>query len=343
MSNQALTARARDVDIMTRSSPTLDLEPGIKLSVLIPPAPTDDDLQFVRQLGVHHVYTWVEDDQRDYEYLATLRQQVEAAGLTLFNAGNISLGKSANIHLALPDRDRDIDQFARLIRNLGRAGIFTTTFTWEPDQVWSTQNEPTRGGAAARAVDMAVLDKRPPTHGRTFSTDEIWDNFTYFIRRIIPVAEEVGVRLALHPNDPPVPAVAGVPCLIHSFADYERAFEIGDSDYLGMEFCTGCWLEGGDQFGNMLEAIRYFARRGKIFIAHFRNVSAPLPHFVETFVDGGYMDMPLAMKAFIEADYRGTMILDHTPRFTPAAGPAAATAYAIGYMKALLERAKTPA
>ena len=107
-----------------------------------------------------------------------------------------------------------------------------------------------------------------------------------------------------------------------------------------MEFCTGCWLEGGDGFGDMLEAIRVFGEQGKIFIVHFRNVAAPLPHFVETFVDEGYFDMYRAMRAFETVGYNGTMILDHSPKFTPDAGKAASTAYAIGYMRALLERAQ---
>ena len=313
---------------------------GIKLSVLIPPRPSDEDLQFVRQLGVKHVYTWVEDDQRDYDFLTSLRRRVESAGLTLFNVGNLGLGKSASIHLGLADRDRDIERFKAFIRDLGRAGIHTTTFTWEPDQVWSTGRERTRGGADARSVDMSVLAKQPLTHGRVYSEDEIWDNYTYFIKAVIPVAEESRVRLALHPNDPPVPSIAGVPCLIHRFEDYERAFEIGDSDFLGMEFCTGCWLEGGAPFGDMLEAIRHFGSRSRIFIVHFRNVSAPLPHFVETFVDDGYMDMYRVMKTFRAVGFDGTMILDHTPRFVAESGPGTATAYAIGYMKALLERAE---
>jgi mannonate dehydratase len=113
-----------------------------------------------------------------------------------------------------------------------------------------------------------------------------------------------------------------------------------DGHYLGMEFCTGCWLEGGEEFGNMLEAIRYFNEQKKIFIVHFRNVSATLPHFTETFLDNGYMDMYQVMKTFCEISYDGTMILDHTPHFAPGFEQGSGTAYAIGYMRALMERAE---
>jgi mannonate dehydratase len=231
-----------------------------------------------------------------------------------------------------------IAEFQGFVRALGRAGIHVTTFTWEPTQVWSSAPGETRG-AKTRRVDLAEMLQRPPTHGRAYSADEIWDNFAYFMKRILPVAEEAGVRLALHPNDPPAPQLGGIPCLIHSFADYRRAFEIADSPALGMEFCTGCWLEGGPDFGNMLEAIRYFHAQDRILLVHFRNVSAPLPEFVETFLDNGYMDMYQVMKVFYEIGYTNTVTLDHTPQFVGDCARAAGAAYAIAYMRALMQRA----
>jgi mannonate dehydratase len=181
---------------------------------------------------------------------------------------------------------------------------------------------------------------RPLTHERVYTEEEIWENFAHFIRELLPVAEEAHVRLALHPNDPPASALGGISCLVHSFEDYEHAFAIADSPYLGMEFCTGCWLEGGEAFGDLLEAIGHFHRRGKILIVHFRNVSSPLPHFVEAFLKNGYMDMYRVMKAFCEIGYDGTMIFDHTPVFAPGFARGGGTAYAIGYMRALIERAE---
>jgi mannonate dehydratase len=308
----------------------------IKLSIRIPPEPSDDDLIFVQQLGVDCVYTWVPPKQTDGESLRALRRRVESFGLTLCNVGCYELGKSDRIHLGLPGRDEMIAAFADFLRALGEAGIDTTTFTFEPSNVWSTEAETTRGGAVTRAVDMAVLLQEGCSHGRKYAVDEIWDNFTYFMKAIIPVAEETGVRLALHPNDPPVPEIAGIPCLIHSFEDYERAFAIADSKQLGMEFCTGCWLEGGADFGDMFQAIRRFADTGKIFIVHFRNVSGPLPHFAETFIDDGYQDMAEVMQAFVDSGFEGTMVLDHTPAMIDTAGPGAPTAYAIGFIKGLL-------
>jgi mannonate dehydratase len=312
---------------------------SLKLSMFIEPDPSDDELLFVRQLGMDCVYTWLDDSQCTYAYLVHLRKRVEARGLRLYNAGNMSVAKSDKIHLALPGRDDMIAKFQAFIRTLGQAGIHTTTFTWEPDRVWSSEPGEDRS-SRARRVDLNELYRRPLTHGREFTREELWENFSYFIQRVMPVAEEAGVRLALHPNDPPVDgSLGGIPCLIHSYADYLHAFEIAASPNLGMEFCVGCWLEGGAAFGDMFQAIRQFVSEKRVFIAHFRNVTSPLPNFTETYLDDGYMDMYQVMKAFCEAGYDGTMILDHSPLMAPEF-KGAATAYAIGYMRALKERAE---
>jgi len=309
------------------------------LSMFIEPDPAEDELIFAQQLGVDCVYTWVRPEQRGYEYLARLRERVEAHGIRLYNVGNIAVAKNDKIHLALPGRDQAIADFQAFVRDLGRAGIGVTTFTWEPTQVWSSAPGETRG-ASARGVDLDEMLRRPNTHGRTYSEDEIWANYTYFIRQMMPVCEEAGVRLALHPNDPPSPQpLGGIPCLIHSFDTYKRAFAIAESPALGMEFCCGCWLEGGAGFGNIFDGIRTFVAEDRILIVHFRNVTAPLPVFTETFLDNGYADMYAIMKTFVQAGYRGTMILDHSPKFAGEYAKGGGTAYAIGYMRALMERA----
>ena len=311
----------------------------IKLSAFINPQPSDDELLFLRQLGVTHCYTWLPDELTNDEHLAALVAKVSHAGLTLYNAGNINVGKSPHIHLGTAERDRDIARFAELLRILSRAGITTTTFTWEPDQVWSSSASESRF-AKARHVDLRELISHPLTHGREYHLEELWDNFEYFMRAIIPVAEDTGVGLALHPNDPPTEALGGITCLINSRERYDRAFAIADSANLGMEFCTGCWLEGGAQFGDMLASMRHYVNEKRIFIVHFRNVSAPQPVFTETFLDNGYFDMYQAMKVLVASGYDGTIILDHSPEFVGDYHLGAGAAYAIAYMRALIERAE---
>jgi mannonate dehydratase len=190
-------------------------------------------------------------------------------------------------------------------------------------------------------VDLEELARHPYTHGRAYSEEELWDNFSYFVARMMPVAEDAGVRLALHPNDPPahVP-LGGVPCLIRSIDAYRRAFQMANSPALGMEFCMGCWLEGGEGFGDILEGIREFQADGRILIVHFRNVSAPLPVFEETFLDNGYFDMYRIMRTLVETGYAGTVTYDHTPHFPAEYDRGSGPAYAMGYMHALIDRAK---
>jgi mannonate dehydratase len=230
-----------------------------------------------------------------------------------------------------------------------------TTFTWEPDGVWSTQEATTRGGGQTRSADAALLAEHASVeegrrrYGREYSETELWTNLEFFLGKVLPVAEQVGVRLSLHPNDPPVHSIACVPCLITSKAAYDRAFALANhSPMLGMEFCVGCWLEGGQLtdasdyhpgFGDIVSAIAEFVE--KINIVHFRNISQPLPKFDETFLDDGYGDMYCIMRALVAAGYTGSIILDHTPSFVPGAGGhAGASSYAIGFIKGALRAAQ---
>lgn len=200
----------------------------------------------------------------------------------------------------------------------------------------------------ARGFDLARAEaghwagtvyKMPLTHGRVYSEDEIWDNYTYFIKQVVPVAEDAGVRIGIHPDDPPVPELGGVPRpIFSSFEGYKRALEIADSPNVGICLCVGCWLEGGPQMGkDVLETIRYFGKLGKLFKVHLRNVDRPLPHFVETFLDDGYMDLYRVIKVLREVNFDGVLIPDHIPAMDE--NPRVGTAFSIGYMKALVERA----
>ncbi len=307
-------------------------------SIHINPEPSDDELLFVRQLGVSHVFTWIREEQISYDFLFRLKKKVENNHLVLYNVGNMDVGKSPKIHLALPGRDERIARFIELIDILGRVGIPVTTFTWEPDMVWSSEPRSSRD-SIARYVDLKDLKRKPLTHGRKYSLEELWDNYAYFTGRIVPALENAGVRLALHPNDPPTDELGGIPCLINSMERYQKAYRIAPSASMAMEFCAGCWLEGGSDFGDILEGLRYFIEENRVAIIHFRNITSPLPVFTETFLDNGYMDMYQIMRLLAELRYQGTVTLDHTPRFVDYAGNAAATAYAVGYMRALYERA----
>lgn len=328
---------------------------GIKLSAMIRPDAQEGYLRFLEQMGVKFCYTWVDEQQTGYEFLKALKERLQVHGMTLYNVGAMSLGKSESILLGLPDRDVVLNRFKEFLYTLGKLDIHTTTVTWEPNNTLSVAMDGTvvsdrlggrhdcgrtRGEATARMVDAGAIKRAAWSHGKEYSKEEIWYHFTHFVRQIIPAAEESGVRIALHPNDPPMDSCLGIATLIQSAKDYDRAFAIADSPFLGMEFCVGCWLEGGANFGPLLSDIKRFVRDGRVFIVHFRNVSSPLPKFTETFIDDGYQDMYPVMKAFVKAGYNGTLTMDHTPGMDMWAGSAGETAFAVGYLKALYQAAR---
>ena len=319
------------------------LPPGIKISLQVPTDPSDEDLQFAQQLGVGYVSIPTGGDRATAENFLRLKQKVERTGLRVWNIGNSNVHNMPEVTLNLPGRDRKIEEYKQYLRNLAQAGIRYTTYAHMGNGIWSGPRESTRGGAAARAFDLAGGGKGfwreqvfegPLTHGRKYSQEEIWENYTYFIRQVAPLAEELGIRIGIHPDDPPVPELGGVPrCIFSSFDGYVRALEVANSPNVGVCLCVGCWLEGGKLMGkDVSEAIRYFTRRDRLWKVHFRNVNAPLPHFVETFIDNGYYDMYKVMRALADSEYRGVVIADHVPGMV---GARTAWAYSVGYIRAL--------
>lgn len=321
------------------------LAPGIKVSLQISSSATDEDLQFAQQLGVGYVNIPNGGPSATLETFMRLKERVEAAQLKVWNIGNSNVHNMSEVTLNLPGRDEKIEEYKTFLRNLAKTGIFYTTYAHMGNGIWSSARESTRGGASARAFDTEKDPKGhwgnkvfegPLTHGRKFSKEELWENYTYFIKQVVPVAEELGMRIGIHPDDPPVPELGGVPrCIFGNFDGYMKALEIANSPNIGVCLCAGTWMEGGKQMGkDVYEAARAFAKLGKLWKIHFRNVSGPIPRFVETFVDNGYTDMLKLMKTLYEVDFRGALIADHVP--TMVGGPRVGWAYSIGYIKALL-------
>jgi mannonate dehydratase len=326
--------------------------PGIKICVQSSATPTDDDLLFIKQLGAEYVSVASTPELRTAEGFLQIKKRYADSSITVWNIGNSSVHNMPEVTLNLPGRDEKIEEYKNYLRNLGKAGIYYTTYAHMGNGIWSSGRSDVRG-ASAREFDMASPKKQgvwagktwtePLSHGRVYTEKEIWDNYTYFIKQVAPVAEEQGVRIGIHPDDPPVPVLAGVPrCIFGNFEGYKRALEIANSPNVGICLCCGTWLEGGRKLTGKdpEEMIRYFGAK-KVWKIHFRNVSAPLPHFVETFMDDGYYDMYKIMKALRDVDFDGIMILDHSP--TMVGGRYTQTAYGVAYMKALLNRANAEA
>jgi mannonate dehydratase len=301
---------------------------------------TDERLEFIRQLGVKDVLlnTPRLPGQTHWEFMDLLhwRTRCEDAGLRLAALENVPRSFYLEAMLGRPGRDEQIEHMATTIRNMGRAGIPILGYNWMPNGVWRTsRTTPGRGGVKVTSFDLALAEKAPLSFGREYSDDELWANYHYFIQALLPVAEEAGVKLALHPDDPPVASLGGVARIFRNFQGFKRAMEIGDSRMHGLDFCHGSWSSMGP---GVLEAIRYFGERDKILYIHFRDVQGSVPRFQECFVEEGNSDMFEVMKTLKEVGFTGFLIPDHVPHMvddTPWGHRA--RAYSIGYMRALLE------
>jgi len=325
-------------------SPSGD-KPRMKIALQASTEPSEDHLKLIQQMGLDDVVLWTDASKASFEYYNSRRKIYADAGINVFGFGNRSVHNQDKIVLNLPDRDAKIEEYKTHLRNLGRAGIRYTTYAHMANGIWSTEREEIRGGASARAFNLEEATtgrwagqdySMPLSHGREYTNGEIWENFEHFITEVAPVAEEANVRIGIHPDDPPVSSLAGVPrCIFSNFDGYKRALEIADSPNIGICLCVGCWLEGGPLMGkDIIETIQYFGERKKIFKVHFRNVNQPLPYFVETFLDNGYANMYEIMKALADVSFDGVIIADHIPRMVNGCQ----TAFTICYMMQMIER-----
>jgi len=325
------------------------LRPGIQIGTQLRASAGDDQMQSVRALGAEWVMTGLPPKDHTLESYLALKRKFAAQGLKIYRLANDSCHNMEEVTLNLPGRDAKIEEYLRYIRLLGKAGIHYATYAHMGNGIWSSAPEQVRGGARARALR---LDKDPVgswggkrwrgplSHGRRYTEEELWDNYTYFIRKVVPVAEESRVWIGVHPDDPPVYDLGGIPrCIFGTFAGYQKALEIAGSPNVGVCLCVGCWLEGGKGMGgDVLEAIRYFAAHKKLFKVHLRNISAPLPEgFVETFLDEGYMSMYRVIKTLHDSGFTGAVISDHVPGMD--GGREAAEAFSLGYINALIRAA----
>jgi len=314
--------------------------------------PSYEKLQFAKQLGVSGVLLNTPrlpgEHQWEYDDLAKLRDVIDGYGLRLEALENTPVKFYVDAMLAGPERDGQIEHYQNTIRNVGRAGIPILGYHWMPNSVWRTQDSPRvigRGGARVTVFDMELAGPRDAklSHGRVYSADEMWANYEYFIKAIIPVAEEAGVRLALHPDDPPVASLAGVARIFNSFEGFKRGSEVVDSPNWGLDFCMGCWSEmGGHE--NVIRGIQHFVPNGKIYYVHFRDVVGTADNFAECFLGEGNVNLVGAMRAFKENGFTGFLIDDHVPHMVDDSDWGhRGRAYATGYMMALLSAVSQPA
>ena len=216
------------------------------------------------------------------------------------------------IKLGLPGRDEEIEEVEHLVRALGELEVPVWCYEWMPviNWVWTRMDIPGRGGALVTGFDREESEKLPKVDTGGLTEEDLWINLKYFLERVIPVAEEAGVKLAMHPDDPPISPARGTPRIMTSLDAYQKLIDLIPSPSNGVALCQGNFSLMTD---DVPAAIRHFGSQDRIYFVHFRDVKGTIEHFEETFHDEGKTDMLECMKAYKEVGFSGVCRPDHVP------------------------------
>jgi len=304
---------------------------------------TDEMCQFIKQIGCDDFLMntpnlpteggiWQSGD------LAALKARADAHELRLMALENVPVPFYVDIMLGREGREQQMTNMVTTVRNMGKVGIPILGYHWMPAKVWRSQPpEELRGGALATRFNGAEHVDAPLAFDRDYTAEELWDNYCWYLDRILPEAENACVRLALHPDDPPVPTLGGVARIFGSFEGFKRAMDKYDSPFHGLDFCMGCWSEmGGHE--NVMKGFDYFVPAGKVVYIHFRDVKGTADCFHECFIDDGQVDTFAVVQRLHELCFDGFMIPDHVPG-TVGDSPwhHRGRAHCVGFMQALVQ------
>ena len=304
---------------------------------------SEETYRFAKQFGVTHLKVnagqYMDQDQRgpvQRDKLLAAKRTIESYGLAI-GVALLPQGEGTqhwNIRLGRPEREQEIDDVCRSLELLGAEGVPVVEYVFNLAAVIGHDFRPVgRGGATVRHFEHDEAKKIPAEPVFEATEDEVWQRITWFLERVVPVAEQAGVRLACHPDDPPIPLLRGDTRVVGSFEGMKRLVETVPSEANGLNFCQGTVAEMGV---DVIDTIRYFGSRDKINHVHFRNVKGAVPRFDESFIDDGDVNMFDALKAYQEVGYTGTIMPDHWPAVV---GESRLTgrAHGLGYMKAMME------
>jgi mannonate dehydratase len=287
------------------------------------------------------------------EELSGLRQAIEAEGLKLEAIENFDPAHWHDILLDGPLKNRQFENIKIIIRNLGKAGIPVMGYNFSIAGVCGRTTGPyARGGAASVGMEgpldepmpngmvwnMVYDANAPKGFVAPITADELWRRLENFLREVLPVAEEANVKLALHPDDPPMPTMRGQPRLVYQSHLYQRLIDLNPSPANALEFCLGTLAEMIPQERDeVYAATDRYSSQGRLAYVHFRNVRGRVPFYKETFVDDGDVDMVRVLRILKKNKFNGPLIPDHTPQMACGAPWHAGMAYAMGYMRAALQ------
>jgi len=289
--------------------------------------------------------------------LLAIKAQLTRHGLVFEAVENFDPAQWHDVLLDGPKRDAQLEGLKQLIRNVGQAGIPIYGYNFSLAGVAGRATLSTRGGAEAVGLDGdSELIRKPIPNGMVWNmvydtdaprgflpsidSDELWRRYTNFLRAIIPAAEQAGVAMAAHPDDPPLPVVRSQPRLVYRHHLYQRVLDIMPSSSNKLEFCVGTLAEMQDP--DLYGCVERYSRQGKIGYVHMRNVRGKVPHYCETFIDDGDTDVPRVLGILHRNGFDGVVIPDHAPKMTCDAPWYAGMAYAMGYLKSCIQQLGAP-
>ncbi len=318
----------------------------IKIAEALPAQPTLL-WKLVKQAGVDYAvaplpYRDAGSDQPwDLAPLARMKQRFEDGGFQL--AVIESSPPMQKIRLGLSGRDEEIEYFNTMLVNLGRLGVPVVCHNFMAELGWlrTRTDIPARGGALVTGFYLEDLKGAPPADAGPVAEERLWENMRYFLQRVVPVAEKAGVKLALHPDDPPLSPIRGVGRIMRTVEAFQRVIDMAPSPCNGITLCQGNFAL---MTRDLPETIRHFGKQGKIFFVHMRDVAGTPEAFVETFHDEGPTDLLACMRAYKEIGFEGVLRPDHVPTMEGDSNdnPGYSTVgrlFAIGYLKGLREAA----
>lgn len=287
-----------------------------------------------------------------YEELSAIKQAIESHGLTWEAIENFDPSHWYDVLLDGPKKQQQLEDLKTILKNMGKAGIPMMGYYFSLAGVWGWTSGPHgRGNANSVVFDQDKVDvNQPIPKGMVWnmryedeqdgvlspvSRSEMWQRLDYFLQTLLPIAEENGIKLVAHPDDPPLPEMRGTARLFYNTQEYEKLLKLSNNPSNGFEFCMGTIqeMQGSDVYA-MLDR---YTRENRIGYIHFRNVVGKVPHYREAFVDEGDIDMIRALRILKKNRYNGILIPDHTPEMTTKAGWHTGMAYALGYMKGAMQ------
>ena len=307
---------------------------------------TPENLRYAAQLGVTHVIVhnprFGDKGYHDVDSMQTTKKLIESFGLTWEGIENLPRDHWEQILSAGEEREAQMKNIERTLRNMARVGIPILGYYFSIATVvghWRMYDGGGRAGSGIKSFDANRIPDNSTHPLGPVSVDKMWTRFEWFLDHAVPIAERVGVKLAAHQDDPPMPVLRGTGRLLTDHNAMQRLLDYAPSDYNGLEFCQGTVSEMGNN--TVFDAIRRFGSQGKIFYVHFRNIIGQFPRFDEVFLDEGDVDQHEAMLAYKEVGFDGVMTPDHCPVIEGETGYRhRGMAFSLGYMRALMQVAE---